>query len=256
VSPHLTLTIILAGLAVGVLYGIFGVGSAFATPMLSIIGVPGLAAVSGPLPAMLPGSATGAWSYVQAGNVDWRVAKRSIIGAVPASILGAIASQWVGGPALIAMSGVVLFVVGVRVLRPTRAAAVLDSPSWADRHPVLLSAAAALVGFLSGLLANGGGFLLVPMFLLMVGLDMNKATGTSLVVATLLTVPTLVTRSFIGDIDWLVAGAFAIGMIPGTRIGALSAARFDVARLQRAFGVLLLVFAVWFLARELPHLIA
>ena len=244
--------IAIAGLVVGVLYGLFGVGSAFATPMLAMLGVPGLAAVSGPLPAMLPGSATGAWSYSKSGKVDWNIAKRTAIGAFPAAIVGAYASQWVGGPALVVLSGVVLLLVGIRVLRPmpenTR-------EGWADEHPVALTVLASAVGFASGLLANGGGFLLVPMFLLLVGLDMNRATGTSLVVATLLTIPTLVTRAFIGDIDWLIASVFAIGMIPGARLGAVAAGRLAVDRLQKSFGVLLLVFAIWFLVREVPALL-
>ncbi len=69
---------------------------------------------------------------------------------------------------------------------------------------------AALVGFASGLLANGGGFLLVPMFLLLLGLEMNRASGTSLVVASALTLPTLVVHVGLGDIDYTVAAAFAV----------------------------------------------
>jgi uncharacterized membrane protein YfcA len=245
--------ICVAGVAIGILYGMFGVGSAFATPVLAVIGVPGMAAVAGPLPALLPGSMTGAWSYSRNGKVDWRVARRTIAGAFPAAICGAWVSQWVSGPLLVAVSGVVLFVVGVRVLRPIGES---RRDGWADRHPALLVAAAAIVGFASGLLANGGGFLLVPMFLLMVGLDMNRATGTSLVVASVLTLPTLVTHAAIGDIDWAVSLLFAAGLVPGARIGALIAGRVATDRLRHAFGMLLVVFAIWFLVREVPSLTA
>ena len=249
--PSVTL-IALAGMAVGVLYGLFGVGSAFATPVLAIIGVPGMAAVAGPLPALLPGSMTGAWSYSRDGKVDWWVAKRTIAGAFPAAILGAVASQWVSGPVLVASSGAVLLAIGLRVLRPTDAS---DAAPWATGHPVQLVAAAVVVGFASGLLANGGGFLLVPLFLLMVGLDMNSATGTSLVVASVLTIPTLVTHAVIGDIDWAVSLMFALGLVPGAWMGSMASSRVDTDRLRKAFGFLLVGFAVWFLVREVPQLV-
>lgn len=242
-----------AGLVVGVLYGMFGVGSAFATPLLAVIGVPGMAAVAGPLPALLPGSMTGAWSYSRTGKVDWWVAKRTIAGAFPAAIAGAVTSQWVSGPALVAVSGVVLLVIGLRVLRPVDPAG--EQNTWAADHPALLTATAVLVGFSSGLLANGGGFLLVPLFLLAVGLDMNRATGTSLVVATVLTVPTLVTHAVIGDIDWAVSLVFALGLIPGARVGAMLSTRVAADRLRGAFGLLLVGFAVWFLVREVPQIV-
>ncbi len=245
-----------AGLLVGLLYGLFGVGSAFATPLLALIGVPGMAAVVGPLPGLLPGSATGAWTYSRSGKVDWRVARAAAIGAVPAAILGALASRVVGGPVLLVASGVTLLTVGVRVLRPARrvdaAAAEAHQAACARRraNTLFVAFAAAGIGFLSGLLANGGGFLLVPLFLLALGLDMHKAAGTSLVVASTLTLPTLLTHAVIGDIDWTVAGFFALGLIPGVLAGSHLAPHLPTARLQRAFGALLVGFAVWFLVRQ------
>lgn len=242
-----------AGLGVGVLYGLFGVGSAFATPVLALLGVPGMAAVAGPLPALIPGSMTGAWTYSRAGKVDWWVARRCVVAAFPAAIVGAIASQWVSGPVLVAISGVVLLLIGLRVLRPGDVVDG-DRQPWARRHPALLTGAAVLVGFSSGLLANGGGFLLVPLFLLAVGLDMSEATGTSLVVASVLTIPTLLTHAVLGDIDWTVSAVFALGLIPGAWLGALTSKHLATEKLRGAFGVLLVGFAMWFLVREVPQI--
>lgn len=238
------------GLGVGILYGLFGVGSSFATPVLAVLGVHSMAAVVGPLPALFPGSAAGAWSYSRQGKVDWHVARRALTGAFPAAVLGAIASRWVGGPILLVLSGAVLLVVGIRVLRPgnTVSPGVAAARRSSARFVTLMAAG---VGFAAGLLANGGGFLLVPLFLLALGLDMNEATGTSLVVAMALTIPTLVTHAFIGDIDWAVAGLFAVGLIPGTLVGGQLARQLPMGRLRNAFGLLLVGFAVWFLVREL-----
>jgi len=245
---ELTGGIVVVGLVIGLLYGLFGVGSAFATPILSLVGVPGLAAVVAPLPGLVPGSAAGAWSYSRQGSVDWGIARRALSGAVPAAVAGAACSRWVGGPALLALSGVVLLTVGMRILRPGTPV----SPEVAARRrasTAFVAVAAAGVGFAAGLLANGGGFLLVPLFLLALGLDMHRATGTSLVVAAALTVPTLVTHGLLGDIDWAVAGLFAVGLVPGSVAGSRLAVHLPTGRLQRAFGLLLVVFAVLFLAR-------
>jgi uncharacterized membrane protein YfcA len=249
--------ILIGGSVIGLLYGLFGVGSAFATPMLALLGVPGMAAVVGPLPALLPGSAAGAWSYSRQGKVDWVVARRAMAGGLPAAILGALASSRVGGPALLVLSGMVLLVVGLRVLRP-----LASSPGSIERAERRRSSAtfvvvtAALVGFASGLLANGGGFLLVPMFLLLLGLDMNEASGTSLVVASALTVPTLAIHMGLGDIDYAVALAFAIGLVPGALVGARLAVRLPTERLQRAFGLLLVGVALWFLVRQMGPVVS
>ena len=236
---------------IGLLYGTFGVGSAFATPMLALLGVPGMAAVVGPLPALLPGSAAGAWSHSRQGNIDWVVARRALAGALPAAIVGALASSRVGGPVLLVLSGLVLLVVGLRVLRPVATStATIERCDRRRESARFVVAAAVVVGFASGLLANGGGFLLVPMFLLLLGLDMNRASGTSLALASALTIPTLLVHMGMGDIDYVVASAFAVGLVPGAFIGARLASRLPTDRLQRAFGVLLVVVAVWFLARQ------
>jgi uncharacterized membrane protein YfcA len=246
-----TTWILLAGMVIGMLYGTFGVGSAFATPMLSLIGVPGMAAVVGPLPGLLPGAAAGAWSYSRQGKVDWVVARRALLGGLPAAVVGAATSTLVGGPALLVASGLVLLIVGIRVLRPITAdPAAMEVAAQRRASRTFVVAAAAVVGFSSGLLANGGGFLLVPMFLLVLGLDMNRASGTSLVVASSLTVPTLLVHIGIGDIDYTVAGIFALGLVPGALLGARFAMHLPTERLQRAFGVLLVVVSLFFLARQ------
>lgn len=241
--------LITAGLAVGLAYGLFGVGSAVATPVLSLLGVTGMSAVVGPLPALLPGSAAGAWTYARGGKVDWRVARLTLAGAAPAAVAGALASRWVGAPVLLTLSGVVLLVAGVRVLRPGPTAGPRADARRASTAFVV--SAAVVVGFAAGLLANGGGFLLVPLFLVVLGLDLNEAAGTSLMVAAALTVPTIVTHLAIGDVDLGIATVFAVGLVPGAVGGSLVAQHLPVARLRLAFGAFLVVFAGWFLLRRI-----
>jgi uncharacterized membrane protein YfcA len=236
----------LIGLVVGIVYGIFGAGgSAFATPALAMAGVHGLAAVASPLPATLPGALAGARAYLRNGELDRAILRQSLIGGLPATVLGAIAARWMGGPILLVLSGIILGVMGARMALPTaRGAATKSRPSSAT-----IVTLATGIGFLTGLLANSGGFLLVPLFVLVVGMSMRRAAGTSLLTAAAFSVPTVVTHWVLGDIDWRIAGLFALGLIPGSFVGGRLAQRLRSRSLQRVFGVVLIVFSGFFLAR-------
>lgn len=243
--PELTAS----GLVVGVLFGMFGVGgSSFATPALGLLGVPGLVAVAAPLPATIPAAIVGMVAYVRRGQVEWPVARWSIYGGVPATVVGALLSKFVGGRSLLIASGVVLALVGARILLPLPERRVAGI---ARRRPGIVIPAAAAVGLFTGLLANGGGFLLVPLFVLVLGLTMPESAGTSLVVIAVLSIPTLVTHWALGHIDWTVAAAFASGAIPGAGGGARLAQHLPAQAMKRGFGVLLIAFAVYFVARQL-----
>ena len=95
---------------------------------------------------------------------------------VPAVIVGALAAPVVGGAVLLALSGVVLLGIGIRmVVPPSGARREGTSATDLDARLVALVVAAA---FLAGLLANGGGFLLVPIFVLVLGFTAARAAGT------------------------------------------------------------------------------
>ena len=240
-----------AGLVVGVLFGLFGVGgSSFATPALGLLGVPGLIAVAAPLPATIPAALVGMIAYVRRHQVEWPVARWSIYGGVPATVAGALLSKYVGGQSLLIASGVVLGAVGVRILLPLSEGRLAGV---ARRCPGLVIPAAAAIGLFTGLLANGGGFLLVPLFVMVLGLTMPESAGTSLVVIAALSVPTLATHWALGHIDWPVAGAFALGSIPGAAVGSRLAQRLPAEAMRRSFGILLIVFAVYFVTRQVLH---
>ena len=238
--------IVVAGVAIGMLMGLFGVGgSSVATPVLSLLGVSGLLAVASPLPATIPAAVLAARPYVRAGEARPKAAAWSLLGGVPATVLGALLSQLIGpGPLLIA-SGLVLMVVGARVLRPIDDAA-RELGTQRRQNRLFLVAAAAGVGLFTGLLANGGGFLLVPLYLLVFGLRMRQAVGTSLVVIAVLSIPTLATHWALGHIDWTVAAAFGAGLLPGSVAGSQLAHRVAGPSLRHAFGWFLIVFGAFF----------
>jgi uncharacterized membrane protein YfcA len=241
--------LLLGGVLAGLLYGLFGVGSSFATPLLAMLGVPGVVAVTAPLPGIMPGSFVGAWGYARRERVEWRTARRAAAGGVPGTLLGAVLTHLVGGPIVLVLSGLALLLVGVRVVVPGGAEPEQGARRRARRG--LVEACAFGVGAFAGLLANGGGFLLVPLFLVWFGLDMNRAAGTSLVVATILSVPALLVHTLAGDVNWAVALVFGLGLVPGAFLGARAANHLPVARLRTAFGCALVLVAVWFCATRI-----
>jgi len=232
---------VLAGASIGVLTGVFGVGgSSIATPILSIMGVAPLQAIASPLPATVPAALLASIPYLRDRESRPRTAGWSLVGGVPATIVGALLSRIVGGSALLVVSGVVLVIVGQRVLRPIEQSA-RDAGTARRKNRPLLVAAAAGAGLFTGLLANGGGFLLVPMYLLGFGLEMREAVGTSLLVIAVLTVPTLATHWALGHIDWTAAAAFALGAVPASAVSGRLAQRISGQMVRRAFAWLLII---------------
>ena len=232
------------GAGVGVVYGVFGAGgSAFATPLLALAGVPPLVAVASPLPATIPAGLAAAWSYRRDGAVATKVAGRAVLVGIPTAVAGALCSDAVPGSVLLVLSALMLLVLGLRMSVPSARAVMRP------RHELVMTGAVAGTGFAAGLLANGGGFLLVPVFLLIAGLGMRTAAGTSLLVAAAMTVPTLATHWALGHVDWMIAVAFAIGLLPGTVAGSRLARRLPEVPAQRAFGAVLLLFGAWYLVR-------
>lgn len=241
-----SLAVVLTGACAGVLVGLFGVGgSSLATPVLALLGVPALAAVASPLAATIPASAVGATLYLRAGEARPRAAAWSLVGGVPAAIVGALLSGEVGGSALLVASGLFLVVAGARMLRPVDDRA-RDVGERRRRNRPALVAATVGVGFFTGLLANSGGFLLVPLYAVFFGLRMRRAVGTSLLVVSVLSVPTLATHWALGHVDWTVAGLFAFGAIPATVLGTRLSLRLRGPTVRRALGWLLVVFGIVF----------
>jgi uncharacterized membrane protein YfcA len=214
-----------------------------------LIGVPPVIAVASPLPAMLQASVVGAREYLRVEMLDRRVAKLAVLAGVPAAILGAATSRVLGGQALLALSGLMLLAIGVRMVVPARAGAAARGAERTDR-PVFVLSLVAGAAFLAGLLANGGGFLLVPIFVMVLGFTAARAAGTSLIAAAALTIPTVGAHWLLGDIDWAVAGAFALGLVPASMVGARLGRRLPDHVTRPLFGAVLMVFSVVFLVAK------
>lgn len=236
--------IALIGAGIGFLGGLFGKGgSAVATPLLFLAGVPAITAVASPLPATIPSTLVAADAYRRRGLVELRTVGWSLLVGLPATIAGAVATRWIGGTALVSATEVILVGIGLRLLiSPSAAPASEDPPAQTAVWRLVL--VGALVGFLAGLLANSGGFLLAPLYLAVARLPIKAALGASLTVAAVLAVPGTLVHASLGHIDWAVAAVIAITSIPASRAGAVVALRTASERLERLYGAALVVLGV------------
>ncbi len=116
VLPTLVLVVLL-GAAIGFLGGLLGKGgSALATPFLVALGVPPMVALAAPLPATVPGTLLAADRYRREGLVDRDVLRWSLLAGLPATVVGAVATRWIGGHDLVLVTDAVIAVLGLRML--------------------------------------------------------------------------------------------------------------------------------------------
>ncbi len=121
-----------------------------------------------------------------------------------------------------------------------------------SRKQLLLGACIGLVaGVASGYVGVGGGFLMVPLFLSVVGIDMRKASGTSLIAVMILAIPGVIQQGILGNINYVAGIAIAIGSIPGALIGSRLVTHVPDRTLRFIFGGFLMVAAVILVLNEL-----
>jgi uncharacterized protein len=247
--PH-GFAIVAVGGVLGFLSGLFGVGgSSLATPLLRLLDVSRLVALATPLPVTFPTALVGGITYWRRGFVDVRAALWVGLGGIPAVIAGSLLTAIVPGRLLMALTGGLVIAVGLHLLLGgTRPGGEAPAPR---PRALALAGIGSIVGLLSGLLANGGGFLLVPVNLVLLRMEAQRAAATSLVTIALLAVPGTVVHCLLGHIDVSLATLLAGGMIPSTYLGARVGLALQARQARPLFGGFLLVFGLLFLLRTL-----
>ncbi len=257
---------VLAGVATGILSGLFGVGGAvISTPAIRLLGAGALTAVGTTLPSIIPGAATGAARYRREGLIDRSaVVITAPVGVVAAWLGAELAPRVPGEGHLLQLATAGL--LGVSVARmitarrtPADAAVLVGSaaPTTAAPHHRrgVLTAIGASAGLLSGLLGIGGGVLMVPAFTHFAGLRLKQAIGTSLACVGLFAIPGTIAHSLNGTIDWRFALLLAVGVVPGARLGSALTIKASDERVRLTVGVFLAVTAVLYAGGELISLL-
>ena len=132
-----------------------------------------------------------------------------------------------------------------------QAASASSDDSPLSRKQLLQGAAIGLIaGLASGYVGVGGGFIMVPLMLSIIGIPMRRASGTSLIAVMILAIPGVIEQGIIGNINYLAGIAIVIGTIPGAVIGAKLVTKVPERTLRLLFGCFLIVAAVMLVLNE------
>lgn len=129
---------------------------------------------------------------------------------------------------------------------PLEAPAIKLTPKYVAKVALI----GVVAGFMSGYVGVGGGFIMVPLFVSMLGIPMRLASGTSLTAVCILAIPGVIEQAVLGNIDYMVGVAMMIGSIPGAIVGANLVKRVPERALRFAFALFLLLMAVLLVANE------
>lgn len=114
-------------------------------------------------------------------------------------------------------------------------------------HGVLIGLTA---GIASGYVGVGGGFLMVPLFLSVIGISMRLASGTSLIAVIILSIPSVIEQGLLGNINYSAGIAISLGSIPGAFLGARLVNFVPERTIRFIFGAFLMVGAVLLVVNE------
>ena len=132
-----------------------------------------------------------------------------------------------------------------------QAASASSDDSLLSRKQLLQGVAIGLIaGLASGYVGVGGGFIMVPLMLSIIGIPMRKASGTSLIAVMILAIPGVIEQGIIGNINYLAGIAIVIGTIPGAVIGAKLVTKVPERTLRLLFGCFLIVAAIMLVLNE------
>jgi hypothetical protein len=240
------------GLVIGLVVGAFGGGGGVLTvPVLVyLLGQSAQAATASSAVIVGCTAVVGVLARVRAGTIAWRTGLAFGAAGIPAAYLGSVLNQHVAGQVvLLAFAGLTLVASAAMLLGggdpepedpaapSTGSGALLTRPRTGTAMRVVGCGAA--VGFLTGFLGVGGGFLVVPALVLVLRLPMIAAIGTSLLILSINAVAALASRAGLAGLDWPVVLPFALAAVLGTLAGKSVSDRLSSALLTRAFGVLL-----------------
>ena len=229
-----------------------GGGSILTVPILVyVLGYPMKSAVPMSLGVVGITSAVGALRHVRTGAVRLPAALAFAPGAMIGALAGTRLAGALSGRAQLVIFAVVMAGAAAAMFRPVQAAPREAAASGMLRAAVRAAPAGLGVGVLTGLVGVGGGFLIVPALVLLLGLPMHQAIGTSLVVIALNSAVGVAGYAGRVAVNWGAMALFTALAVAGVLVGAGLAPRVPAGRLRRGFAIFLVVMAAFILWQNL-----
>jgi uncharacterized membrane protein YfcA len=260
------------GGAVGLVSGLFGVGGGFlATPLLIFVGIPPAVAVATGATQVVAASVSGAITQWRADHVDLKLGIVMLVGGFAGSSAGVVAFgilsrlgqidlvislSYVGflgvtGVLMLAESTLSLF----RSRRPGRAPGRLHTHTWIHNLPFKMKfrrsklyisafvplAVGVFSGLLSAIMGVGGGFIIVPAMIYLVGMPTVVAVGTSLFEVVFIAANVSFLQAVNNHtVDLVLAIFLIVGGVVGAQVGARLGTRLRGAELRGLLAILVI----------------
>lgn len=250
------------GLVVGVVIGGVGGGGGVLTvpALVYVLGQSAQDATASSVVIVGITAVVGVLVRVRGGLVRWRTGLAFGTVGIPSAALGTLANQRVAEPVLLLSFAALTVLAAVALILDSRRAPVAPDATppagmprggvdVAARHAVTSSVdlavkivvCGAVIGFLTGFLGVGGGFLMVPALVIVLRMPMTYAVGTSLLIIAINSAAAFTTRAGVTGFDWAVLVPFTLAAVAGSVLGKLVGERLSGAALQRAFAIMLLL---------------
>ena len=265
--------IVALGFLVGLLSGMFGVGGGFlTTPLLIFYGIPPPVAVASAATQITGASVSGVMVHARRGGVDMKMGGVMIAGGLIGSVAGAGLFRLLQTSGRVDVVVGLLYVlilswIGVLMLKDALIAlGYVNPPTQAEKQPrhnrwvaslpmrwrfyssgLYISPLAPLaLGFVAGvltvLLGIGGGFILVPAMIYLLGMAARVVIGTSLVMILAVSAATTLVHSLTTHaVDVVLAGLLLVGGVIGAQYGALLTVRIKPDLLRLGLAVIILI---------------
>ena len=268
------LLIIFIGMLVGGLSGLFGVGGGFLmTPLLIFLGIPPAVAVGTEAPHVLASSISGAIAHWRRRNVDIKMGFILLLGGIAGSTVGVNIFKILIGFGQIDLIIQLLFIfflglVGFSMLFESARTTIkkyrttstirtkVHQHSWlhglpfkmrfhrsklyiSTIPPILIG---FVVGVLSAMMGVGGGFIMIPAMVYILGMSTNVVVGTSLFQIIFVTANSTFFQSYLNQtVDIVLAALMILGGVIGAQIGARLGTKFRAEYLRGALAFIVLM---------------
>ncbi len=271
------LLIVLLGIMVGGLTGLFGVGGGFLmTPLLIFLGIPPTVAVGTEAPHVLASSLSGAIAHWRRKNVDIKMGIFLLAGGIAGSIVGVnlfkILREFGQIDVIIQLLFLIfLGLIGFSMLFESTRTTIkkyrttslirtkLHQHSWIHglpfkmrfhRSKLYISTIPPViigffVGILSAMMGVGGGFIMIPAMVYILGMSTNVVVGTSLFQIIFVTANSTFFQSYLNQtVDIILASLMILGGVIGAQVGARLGSTFKAEYLRGVLAILVLAVCI------------
>jgi uncharacterized membrane protein YfcA len=246
-------TFIGAGLFAGLLAGLLGIGGGtILVPMLITLGYSPLQAVATSSLAIIITSVSGSIQNWRMGYLDFK--RVALLGAPAIALaqLGVLVANWLPEPILLVAFALLLalniYLLGVRK-RLAQQASTGEETATRHLHPLVARLlTGGLAGFLAGLLGIGGGVIMVPLQMLLLGETIKRAIQTSLGVIVLTAIASTFGHALQGNVVWIGGIILGLGGLLGAQFSTRALPKLPdqiVSLLFRTLLAVLIVYTLW-----------